>query len=174
MYVNRTSLILLVPKKQPPILIDKRKVHLSTRGMVSQHVIFSILQSFLTIQLSLKFAYAWYCHIETDWFKGVGTTDKSSSFEIALTSFYIQSASHIPFRDSKLTRILQPSLSGNAKVAVICTVSPVATSMEESINTLKFAERVKLVVTSAKTNEVITWPCSVCKWNNSAWHGKSK
>ncbi|KAI8579444.1 hypothetical protein K450DRAFT_242199 [Umbelopsis ramanniana AG] len=64
-------------------------------------------------------------------------------------------ASHIPFRDSKLTRILQPSLSGNARVAVICTISPVMTSMEESMNTLKFAERVKLVVTSAKTNEIL-------------------
>ncbi|KAH8548187.1 kinesin-related protein 11 [Umbelopsis sp. PMI_123] len=64
-------------------------------------------------------------------------------------------ASHIPFRDSKLTRILQPSLSGNAKVAVICTVSPVLTNMEESINTLKFAERVKLVVTAAKANEIL-------------------
>ncbi|KAI9283688.1 kinesin motor domain-containing protein [Umbelopsis sp. AD052] len=64
-------------------------------------------------------------------------------------------ASHIPFRDSKLTRILQPSLSGNARVAVICTISPVVTSIEESMNTLKFAERVKLVVTSAKTNEIL-------------------
>ncbi|CAO3668969.1 unnamed protein product [Umbelopsis vinacea] len=64
-------------------------------------------------------------------------------------------SSHIPFRDSKLTRILQPSLSGNARVSVICTVSPVLSSLEESVNTLKFAERVKLVVTSAKTNEIL-------------------
>jgi hypothetical protein len=74
----------------------------------------------------------------------------------------VQRASHIPFRDSKLTRILQPSLSGNAKVAVICTVSPVLTNMEESINTLKFAERVKLVVTAAKANEVFHWFIFVC------------
>lgn len=66
----------------------------------------------------------------------------------------VHSSSHIPFRDSKLTRILQPSLSGNARVSVICTVSPVLSSIEESVNTLKFAERVKLVVTSAKANEV--------------------
>ena len=31
---------------------------------------------------------------------------------------------HLPFRDSKLTRIMQPSLSGNSQIVVICTISP--------------------------------------------------
>ncbi|ORY98051.1 P-loop containing nucleoside triphosphate hydrolase protein [Syncephalastrum racemosum] len=62
--------------------------------------------------------------------------------------------SHIPFRDSKLTRILQPSLSGQAKVVVICTISPTANSLEESNNTLKFAARVKRIVVKAKNDEV--------------------
>ncbi|KAK3699582.1 hypothetical protein QZH41_014293, partial [Actinostola sp. cb2023] len=43
--------------------------------------------------------------------------------------------SFIPFRDSKLTRILQSSLGGNAKTAILCTVTPV--SVEETISTLK-------------------------------------
>ncbi|KAI9311304.1 P-loop containing nucleoside triphosphate hydrolase protein [Dichotomocladium elegans] len=51
-------------------------------------------------------------------------------------------AGHVPFRDSKLTRILQPALSGQAKVVVICTISPASNSIEESANTLKFASRV--------------------------------
>ncbi|CAG8439650.1 11532_t:CDS:2 [Acaulospora colombiana] len=54
-----------------------------------------------------------------------------------------------------LTRILQNSLSGNARVAVICTISPSIINLEESHNTLKFASRVKKVVTKAHTNEVL-------------------
>ena len=34
-------------------------------------------------------------------------------------------AGHIPYRDSKLTRILEPSLGGNAKTAIICAMTPV-------------------------------------------------
>ncbi|KAF9434738.1 hypothetical protein BGZ76_007519 [Entomortierella beljakovae] len=62
---------------------------------------------------------------------------------------------HIPYRDSKLTRILQSSLSGNARVSVICTISPSFMNVEESHNTLKFAARVKKIVTKARTNQVI-------------------
>ncbi|OAD67088.1 hypothetical protein PHYBLDRAFT_22536, partial [Phycomyces blakesleeanus NRRL 1555(-)] len=63
------------------------------------------------------------------------------------------SAGHIPYRDSKLTRILQTALSGQAKVGVICTISP--SSLDESHNTLKFAARVKKVVVTAKNEEVM-------------------
>ncbi|KAF9114007.1 hypothetical protein BGX27_000335 [Mortierella sp. AM989] len=62
---------------------------------------------------------------------------------------------HIPYRDSKLTRILQSSLNGNARVSVICTISPSHLNVEESHNTLKFAARVKKVVTKAQTNQVM-------------------
>lgn len=57
---------------------------------------------------------------------------------------------HIPYRDSKLTRILQTSLSGNARIAVICTLSPDAEHANETLSTLKFGKRCKLVVTTAK------------------------
>ncbi|KAF9542440.1 hypothetical protein EC957_001955 [Mortierella hygrophila] len=62
---------------------------------------------------------------------------------------------HIPYRDSKLTRILQSSLSGNARVSVICTISPSFLNVEESHNTLKFAARVKKIITKAHTNQVM-------------------
>ncbi|KAF9927618.1 hypothetical protein FBU30_003040 [Linnemannia zychae] len=62
---------------------------------------------------------------------------------------------HIPYRDSKLTRILQSSLSGNARVSVICTISPSYLNVEESHNTLKFAARVKKIITKAHTNQVM-------------------
>ncbi|KAG0258401.1 hypothetical protein BG011_003331 [Mortierella polycephala] len=66
-----------------------------------------------------------------------------------------EKGAHIPYRDSKLTRILQSSLSGNARVSVICTISPSFSNVEESHNTLKFAARVKKVVTKAHTNQVM-------------------
>ncbi|KAG0217484.1 hypothetical protein BGX33_010375 [Mortierella sp. NVP41] len=62
---------------------------------------------------------------------------------------------HIPYRDSKLTRILQSSLNGSARVSVICTISPSFINVEESNNTLKFAARVKKIVTKAQTNQVM-------------------
>ena len=60
---------------------------------------------------------------------------------------------HIPYRDSKLTRLLQPSLSGNAQVVLICCVSPMAGHLEESHNTLKFALRAKKIPQRAKIHE---------------------
>ena len=52
---------------------------------------------------------------------------------------------HIPYRDSKLTRLLQPSLSGNAQMLLLCCISPLASHLEESHNTFKFATRAKRI-----------------------------
>ena len=48
---------------------------------------------------------------------------------------------HIPYRDSKLTRLLQDCLGGNCKTSLIATITPVSASYTESLNTLKFAKR---------------------------------
>ncbi|KAL6644404.1 hypothetical protein ACP70R_016012 [Stipagrostis hirtigluma subsp. patula] len=63
---------------------------------------------------------------------------------------------HIPYRDSKLTRILQSSLGGNARTAIICTMSPAHTHIEQSRNTLLFATCAKEVVTNAQVNVVMS------------------
>jgi hypothetical protein len=60
---------------------------------------------------------------------------------------------HLPYRDSKLTRLMQSSLSGNSNIVVICTISPTLRCIEESSNTLKFASRAKKIRTDAKVNE---------------------
>lgn len=57
--------------------------------------------------------------------------------------------SHIPYRDSKLTRMLQSSLSGNARMLLMCCISPSSSHMEESHNTFKFASRAKRIEQSA-------------------------
>lgn len=62
---------------------------------------------------------------------------------------------HKGFRDSKLTRILQPSLSGNAKMAVVCCITAAEKYLEETRSTLQFASRAKMVRTCAVVNEVL-------------------
>ncbi|XP_022947588.1 kinesin-like protein KIN-7D, mitochondrial isoform X1 [Cucurbita maxima] len=64
-------------------------------------------------------------------------------------------ASHVPYRDSKLTRLLQSSLSGRGHVSLICTVTPASSNMEETHNTLKFANRAKRVEIYASRNKII-------------------
>ncbi|KAL0442040.1 UNVERIFIED_CONTAM: Kinesin-like protein NACK1 [Sesamum radiatum] len=63
---------------------------------------------------------------------------------------------HIPYRDSKLTRILQHSLGGNARTAIICTLSPASSHVEQSRNTLFFATRAKEVTNNARVNMVVS------------------
>ncbi|XP_047971587.1 kinesin-like protein KIN-7D, mitochondrial [Salvia hispanica] len=64
-------------------------------------------------------------------------------------------ASHVPYRDSKLTRLLQSSLSGQGHVSLICTITPASSNMEETHNTLKFASRAKRVEINASRNRII-------------------
>ncbi|PWA82882.1 P-loop containing nucleoside triphosphate hydrolases superfamily protein [Artemisia annua] len=63
---------------------------------------------------------------------------------------------HIPYRDSKLTRILQPALGGNAKTSIICTVAPEEVHIEESKGTLQFASRAKRITNCVQVNEILT------------------
>ena len=57
------------------------------------------------------------------------------------------------FRESKLTRLLQDSIGGNARTCLIATISPSRINAEESISTLKFADRAKQVMVVAVVNE---------------------
>ncbi|XP_066347281.1 kinesin-like protein KIN-7E, chloroplastic isoform X1 [Miscanthus floridulus] len=64
-------------------------------------------------------------------------------------------ATHIPYRDSKLTRLLQFSLSGHGRISLICTVTPASSNSEETHNTLKFAHRSKHIEIKASQNKII-------------------
>ncbi|XP_039775972.1 kinesin-like protein KIN-7D, chloroplastic isoform X4 [Panicum virgatum] len=64
-------------------------------------------------------------------------------------------ATHVPYRDSKLTRLLQSSLSGQGRVSLICTVTPASSNSEETHNTLKFAHRAKRIEIQASQNKII-------------------
>ena len=62
-------------------------------------------------------------------------------------------ASHVPYRDSKLTRLLQDSLGGNAHTLMIACVSPAEWNAGETINTLKYANRARNIKNRAVVNE---------------------
>jgi centromeric protein E len=64
-------------------------------------------------------------------------------------------AAHIPYRDSKLTRLLQSTLSGHGRVSLICTITPASSTSEETHNTLKFAQRCKHVEIKASRNKIM-------------------
>ncbi|KAJ2626574.1 tubulin-dependent ATPase kip3, partial [Coemansia sp. RSA 1287] len=59
---------------------------------------------------------------------------------------------HIPYRDSKLTRLLKFSLGGNCRTVMITCVSPASTYFEETHNTLKYANRAKNIKTTVARN----------------------
>ncbi|KAG9131879.1 hypothetical protein Leryth_019134 [Lithospermum erythrorhizon] len=60
---------------------------------------------------------------------------------------------HVPYRDSKLTFLLQDSLGGNAKTIIIANISPSSCCSLETLSTLKFAQRAKFIKNNAIVNE---------------------
>jgi kinesin family protein 3/17 len=60
---------------------------------------------------------------------------------------------HIPYRDSKLTRLLQDSLGGNSKTLMIATLSPASYNYDETLSTLRYANRAKNIKNKPKINE---------------------
>lgn len=61
-------------------------------------------------------------------------------------------ANYVPYRDSKLTRLLKESLCGNCRTVMITNVSPAITGYEDTSNTLKYANRAKSIKTYQKKN----------------------
>ncbi|XP_062111974.1 kinesin-like protein KIN-7O isoform X3 [Humulus lupulus] len=63
---------------------------------------------------------------------------------------------HVPYRDSKLTRILQPALGGNANTAIICNITLAQVHADETRSSLQFASRALRVKNCAHVNEILT------------------
>ena len=62
-------------------------------------------------------------------------------------------SSHIPYRDSKLTRLLEDSLGGNTKTVMIAAISPADYNYEETLSTLRYATRAKSIKNKPRINE---------------------
>ncbi|RIB15867.1 P-loop containing nucleoside triphosphate hydrolase protein, partial [Gigaspora rosea] len=62
-------------------------------------------------------------------------------------------ATHVPYRDSKLTRLLQDSLGGNSQTLMLACVSPADSNFMETLNTLKYANRARNIKNKVSVNE---------------------
>merc|ERR1711981_1357270 len=60
---------------------------------------------------------------------------------------------YIPYRDSKLTRILQDSLGGNTKTVMIANIGPADYNLDETMSTLRYASRAKSIQNKPRINE---------------------
>jgi kinesin family protein 11 len=67
----------------------------------------------------------------------------------------VDRSSHIPYRESKLTRLLQDSLGGRTKTCIIATVSPAKSNLEETISTLDYAFRAKNIRNKPQVNQMV-------------------
>uniref|UniRef100_A0A914D502 Kinesin-like protein n=1 Tax=Acrobeloides nanus TaxID=290746 RepID=A0A914D502_9BILA len=62
-------------------------------------------------------------------------------------------SSHVPYRDSKLTRLLQDSLGGNSKTVMVANIGPASYNFEETMSTLRYASRAKSIKNRPRINE---------------------
>ncbi|RNF03811.1 putative kinesin-like protein [Trypanosoma rangeli] len=74
----------------------------------------------------------------------VFTRSKTSPWEV-----------HVPYRDSKLTRLLKESLGGNTRTVMLATVSPSCTCFEETFSTLRYAARARSITRQVRQNFVV-------------------
>ncbi|CAI6335930.1 unnamed protein product [Periconia digitata] len=68
----------------------------------------------------------------------------------------VERGSHIPYRESKLTRLLQDSLGGRTKTCIIATLSPAKSNLEETISTLDYAFRAKNIRNKPQVNQLLS------------------
>lgn len=68
----------------------------------------------------------------------------------------VDKSSHIPYRESKLTRLLQDSLGGRTKTCIIATLSPAKSNLEETISTLDYAFRAKNIRNKPQINQLVS------------------
>ncbi|KAL0232105.1 hypothetical protein PCE1_003101 [Barthelona sp. PCE] len=78
--------------------------------------------------------------------------------------------SHIPYRDSKLTRVLADSIGGNTKTTMIANISPALDSFVETRSTLKFANRAKNIKNEAKVNEDLNQKALIRRYERELKH----
>ncbi|RHZ75299.1 hypothetical protein Glove_216g206 [Diversispora epigaea] len=88
--------------------------------------------------------------------KEAGTINKSLLTLGRCINSLNEHAIHIPYRESKLTRLLQDSLGGRTKTCIIATISPAKQSYEETLSTLDYAHRAKNIQNKPVVNQRVT------------------
>ena len=77
----------------------------------------------------------------------------------------VERAPHIPYRESKLTRMLQDSLGGQTRTSIIASMSPAQGNLEETLSTLDYTHRAKNITNRPEVNQKLTKTAmiKVCK-----------
>ena len=75
--------------------------------------------------------------------KEAGLINKSLLTLGRVITALVEQSGHIPYRDSKLTRLLRDSLGGRTKTCIIATIAPTVQCQEETLSTLDYAHRAK-------------------------------
>eukprot|EP00891_Asterochloris_glomerata_P002891 jgi/Astpho2/2891/fgenesh1_pg.00050_%23_142_t len=97
----------------------------------------------------------WSAHVEMSNVRVNELTSINQSLSTLITVVAClteEGRSHIPYRDSKLTHLLQDSLGGNCNTMIIATISPSILAFEETCNTLKFADRARNITNRVTVN----------------------
>ena len=89
-------------------------------------------------------------------FSATNSSTKDGNLNLGATNPTPSSSTvHIPYRDSKLTRLLQNSLNGSSKTIIILTISAAKQHLSETISTLKFGERARLIKITPKVHQTM-------------------
>ncbi|KAL7647789.1 UNVERIFIED_CONTAM: hypothetical protein RMT77_001398 [Armadillidium vulgare] len=78
----------------------------------------------------------------------------------------VEKAPHVPYRESKLTRLLQDALGGRTKTSIIATVSPSSNNLEETLSTLDYAHRAKNIQNRPEVNQRVNKKELICEYTN--------
>ncbi|GAB1604416.1 kinesin-like protein KIF11-B isoform X1 [Argonauta hians] len=78
----------------------------------------------------------------------------------------VEHAPHVPYRESKLTRLLQDSLGGKTKTCIIATISPSLSNLEETLSTLDYAHRAKNIQNRPEINQKLTKKALIKEYTN--------
>ena len=81
-------------------------------------------------------------------------------------SALVERTPHVPYRDSKLTRLLQESLGGRAKTCIIATVAPSVQCLDETLSTLDYAQRAKRIKNKPVVNQRMTKRVLIREYND--------
>ncbi|KAH6930054.1 hypothetical protein HPB50_008168 [Hyalomma asiaticum] len=86
----------------------------------------------------------------------LGNTDQSLLSLCGFITGLVDKPPRVPYRESKLTRLLQDSLGGRTKTSIIATISPDMTNLEETLSTSDYARRAKNITNRPEVNEKMT------------------
>lgn len=84
-----------------------------------------------------------------------------------INSLVENKSGHIPYRESKLTRLLQDSLGGRTKTCIIATISPALVNVEETLSTLEYASRAKNIKNKPQVNSMVSKKALLKDYANS-------